>query len=247
MRSAETIDAAFCTIIDILDDDLEGDWVLKEAERCSKDAVPSVLNLIAHAMAGYPDDQNLQSRGCHCIGLLAALAPAGTQHGEAIDAVFCAARRHPRRPHVLRDACYAFHAMLEPRSQCFGGEAGAAASRQAVVAALRQRGAEELAIQALAEHADARNAELLEEAVILVCGLSGVAAAVQLLREAGPGPTRTIGIKAIAEFGRQQPLLLHQCAQDVVSAVTIMAGEDVEDHVLQQNSALLIGFCNVGR
>mmetsp|Transcript_150616 Transcript_150616/g.419851 ORF Transcript_150616/g.419851 Transcript_150616/m.419851 type:complete len:739 (+) Transcript_150616:79-2295(+) len=244
LRSAETIDAAFCTIIDILDDDLEGDWVLKEAERCPEDAVPSVLKLIAEAMQGYLADALLQSRGCHCVGLLAPLAPAGPGHAEALEAVLAAARRHPRCAHVLRDACYACHAFLEePVSGARSSEAVREAHEQ-VAQALRRGGADAIAAQALADHADTRNAELLEEAVIVLCSLSGVRAALRALTDAGPGPVRTIGVKALAEFGRHQPLLLRQCAGDIISAVTVMAGESIEDDALQQNSALLIGFCN---
>uniref|UniRef100_A0A7S4VPU4 Uncharacterized protein n=1 Tax=Alexandrium monilatum TaxID=311494 RepID=A0A7S4VPU4_9DINO len=234
LRSAETIDAAFCTIIDILDDDLEGDWVLKEAERCTEDAVPGVLRLIAEAMAGYPADCTLQGRGCHCVGLLVGLAPAGPEHAKAIEAVFTASRRHPWQAHVVRDACYAFLRLLEGGA----GEAGAAE-------VLRRGGADRIAEQALANHAHAHNAELLEEAVVVTCYLSGIPAALRVLTDAGPGPVRTNGIKAIAEFGRQRQGLLLQSAQDVVPAVTAMAGENPGDELLQQNVQLLVGFCNV--
>jgi len=103
-----------------------------------------------------------------------------------------------------------------------------------------------MAAQALVDHADARNAELLEEAVIVICGLSGVCEALKAITDAGPGAVRTIGVKAIAEFGRHQPMLLRQSAVEVIAATTAMAAENAEDDALQQNSALLIGFCRGG-
>mmetsp|Transcript_48696 Transcript_48696/g.155631 ORF Transcript_48696/g.155631 Transcript_48696/m.155631 type:complete len:732 (+) Transcript_48696:98-2293(+) len=242
LRSAETIDAAFCTIIDILDDDLEGDWVLKDAKRCPEEGVPSVLRLLAEAMQGYLSDTTLQSRGCHCIGLLVALAPLGDAPPEAITAVFTAARRHPRCPHVVRDACYAFHTLLEP-SGSGGAEQALQEARETLAVALREGGADAIASQALVDHADASNAELLEEAVIVLCGLCGVGQALKALSDAGPGPVRTIGVKAIAEFGRHQPSSVRTCAGDIASAVMVMAAESREDDTLQQNVALLLGFC----
>jgi len=257
LRSADTIIAGFCTIIDILDDDVEGDWVLRQAERCDENAVPGVLRLVSEAMEGYLGDALLQSRGCHCIGLLAAHAPLGAAPRETVAAVFAALRRHPRCSYVARDACYAFHALLEPVGGGLGpvaingttedGTRWATERREAVAALLREGGAEAVCRQSSTEFADLANVELLEEATVVLCALAGVAAVLVVLAEAGPGPARTVGIKALAEFSRQQPLKLRGCAEAVASAVVAMAAESMEDAMLQQNAALVLGFCEACR
>ena len=35
-KSAEVVDATFCAIVDILDEDIDGDWVLSHAEHCAE-------------------------------------------------------------------------------------------------------------------------------------------------------------------------------------------------------------------
>merc|ERR1719207_431894 len=40
LQSAPMVDAAFCTVIDILDDDLEGEWILTGTQRCTEADVP---------------------------------------------------------------------------------------------------------------------------------------------------------------------------------------------------------------
>jgi len=233
LRSPDTIDAAFCTIIDILDDDISGDWVLTTAERCADQGIPMILRLIAEAMSGYLAEALLQSRGCHCIGLLIPLSPQGAIEAEVVLAVFNAVRRHVNVPSVVRDAFFACHALLEP-GVCSGA-----------VSTLREHHAEAIARQALTDHgSNPHNAELLEEAVILLCGLSGIQATVQVLKEAGPGLVRTVGIKALVEFGRRRQNLLQQHAEDIIPAITSMAAESPEDNALHQNITLLVGFCN---
>lgn len=243
-KSPEHIDAAFCTIIDILDDDLEGEWVLAAAQRCDEDAIPSMLNLIAEAMRSFMKDNTLQSRGCHCIGLLVPLTPRGAVPTSAVTALFNAVRWHAGRSHVVRDALFAFHALMEPGAGANAGQVSSHDVRKAQVEQLREGGAEFIAKQALVDHGTAHNSELLEEAVIALCGLSGVDGALKVLVDAEPGPVRTAGIKAIAEFGRHQPALLRQVAAEVRTTVARMASESSENEDLQRNAALLIGFCN---
>jgi len=223
LRSPDTIDAAFCTIIDILDDDLEGDWVLQEAERCDRQMVPSVLRLIADAMDGYLADAVLQSRGCHCIGLLVTLAPPGTNLERAMLSVFTAVRRHPKSSCVVRDSFFAFYALLEHGAVLDGG-------------------VQVMARRALEDHGSATNADLIEEAVMVLCALAGVGETLGVLVDAGPGVIRTVGVKAIGECLRRQPRLLQEQAS-FVPAVMALAAESSEDEALQQHAALLIGLC----
>merc|ERR1711972_285543 len=104
-------------------------------------------------------------------------------------------------------------------------------------------GADLIAWQALVEHSGSNSAELLEEAVVVLCGLSGVDEALKAVADAGPGRVRTIGVKALSEYGRHRPELLLDHASQVVSRVREMAAEAVEDDALQQHAALLIGLC----
>lgn len=254
LRSPDTVDAAFCSIIDILDNDLEGDWVLQEAERCDQQVVPNVLRLISDAMGGFLADSVLQSRGCHCIGLLVTLAPPGTILPEAITAVFTAARRHPQSKNVVRDACYAFHALLERQLSCGGaGNTGSVRDECSTLqdthdaetfdTVLNDGGAEAIARQAIADHGSAADVDLIEEAVMVLCALAGVGEALRVLAEAGPGVVRTVGVKAIGEVFRRQPRMLKEQATHIVPAVVALAAESIEDEALQQHAALLIGFC----
>eukprot|EP00930_Biecheleria_cincta_P058793 TRINITY_DN44596_c0_g1_i1.p1 TRINITY_DN44596_c0_g1~~TRINITY_DN44596_c0_g1_i1.p1 ORF type:complete len:741 (+),score=132.56 TRINITY_DN44596_c0_g1_i1:52-2274(+) len=246
LRCADTIDAAFCTIIDILDDDLEGDWVLRDAKHCSRDAIPGILKLISEAMRGYVLNTRLTSRGCHCIGLLVALIPKAAVPAECIQAVFNALRRHRRSVEVVRDAMYAFHILLEPGNARSGNttSGGSLDTDKAVVETLREGGIEAIAWQALSDHAEDGNAELLEETVIVLCETSSVGTTLAGLVEAGPGPALTAGIKAIFEFGRQRPTVLHDSARMIKLKVMEIAASSVADETLQQNSALLVGFCD---
>lgn len=243
LRNSDMIDSAFCTIIDILDDDLEGDWVLKGTDQCNEYDVPGFLSLVAEAMRGYMSDSLLQSRGCHCIGLIVSLSPQVTPPPDAIAAAFSAVRRHPHCASVVRDVLYVFHSLLEPT----GGIATQTRNPQIlthIVETMHEGGADAIARQALTDFSDAHHSDLIEEAVIVLCSLSSVDAALDALTHAGPGPVRTIGVKAIGEFGRHQPHLLRKSATDIASAVVSMAAESAEDDVLQQNVALLVGLCN---
>jgi len=150
---------------------------------------------------------------------------------EAINAVFTAARRHPKCSYVVRDACYAFQALHDTHG---GG---------AIDAVLRDGGVEVIARHGIADHGSAANADLIEEAVMVLCVLAGVGEALAVLADAGPGAVRTVGVKAIGELFRRQPRLLQEQAAHIVPAVRSMAAESIEDEALQQHAALVIGFC----
>ena len=236
--------AAFCTVIDILDDDIESDWVLTGVERYKEQIIPSTLNLIAEAMRSFRADSCLQSRGCHCIGLLVPLAPQGLVLTETIAALFDAAQRHARHSGVVRDVLFAFHSLLEPGAGAHAAEPALPQAHMAMVETLREGDAVAVAWQALQDHPDLQNSELIEEAVIVLCCLAGVDTALKGLVDTGPGPVRTVGVKAIAEFGRHRPCLLRQFGGNVSATVMRMASENIDDATLQQNVALLVGLCS---
>lgn len=65
------VDACLCAIIDILDDDLECDWLLSgRTLMATRQDVPGLLELVARAMMQHPLDAIVQSRGCHCLVLV---------------------------------------------------------------------------------------------------------------------------------------------------------------------------------
>jgi len=243
LKSKEVVDAAFCTVIDILDDDLEGDWVLAHTEHCSEADVPRILALICQAMQNFPQDGFLQSRGCHCIGLLLPLAPASPELLQtAVASVFTAVRQHTRSSDVARDACYVFRIVL---LELGGSGAEQAKVRETLAPFMRQEGAQAIAAQALIDFAHTQEPELLEGAVVVMAALGGLGFAISQLWDAQQpaAAVRSCGAKAIFEFGSQHPQLLQSSAADVAQAMTLMVREHPDDENLQRNANLVLGLC----
>jgi len=242
LHSDEIVDAALCTIIDILDDDVEGEWILRHVERCSDADLPGVLCLVSDAMRRHPSNAVLQSRGCHCLALLVALAPLGMVPPMAVEVIFAAVRQHSRSISVTRDACAAFRALLDRVGR--DADLGAAVeAHNMLVVGLQEKGAHEIAERALTDFATTDESELIEDAVVVLCALGGIEVALRCIRDAAPGQVRTWGVKALFEYGRQQPAFLRRVASDVVAIVGAIVLESPQDVALQQHAALLAGLC----
>mmetsp|Transcript_106421 Transcript_106421/g.338922 ORF Transcript_106421/g.338922 Transcript_106421/m.338922 type:complete len:779 (-) Transcript_106421:98-2434(-) len=246
MRCAERVDAALCTIGDILDDDLENEYALRGAERCSEADVPSLLALVAEVMRAHSSDSEVQRHGCHCVGLLSPLVSPAAAPQDAATAVIAAARRHPCCHLVLQQACGALRALLGPRR---GGPAGTPQPTQegleALAALLQREGASVIAERAILDFAGSGDAEVLENATATLAALSGVSPALAVLKEAGTGQVRSAGVKALFEFGCQQPATLCRARDEASTAVAAMLAESPEDEALRQSAALLLGLCGV--
>lgn len=251
LQSSEVVDAAFCTVIDVLDDDIEGEWVLTQAGRCAEGDVPPILGVVLMAMQGHQRDPVLQSRGCHCVGLLLPMAPLDEVALDAVRVVLAAARRHPRSADVARDVCYALRALLE-LSHSVAGPAGGAPEapggqlrrREALVQELRNEQVDEVMERFMVDFATTEEPGLLEDAAVVLASLSGIDAVLKALVDAAPGPVRTSGVKALFEFGRQHPQPLRESAAKVITSVQAMLAESASDCSLQQNAELLFGLCS---
>mmetsp|Transcript_57553 Transcript_57553/g.136892 ORF Transcript_57553/g.136892 Transcript_57553/m.136892 type:complete len:778 (-) Transcript_57553:25-2358(-) len=124
-------DAAFCAIIDILDDDMGsggegGDFSLRK-ERDSTDCscFAATVEVVVAGMNHHGDFVTVQSRGCRALGLLQAVLPE-SQVGqrEVIDVILKALWRHSDDHRVMQGVSFALRAILEPRKQSGGGDGG---------------------------------------------------------------------------------------------------------------------------
>jgi len=242
-RTWAVVDAAFCTIIDILDEDVEGEWVLSHARQSAGFDVAAVLALIAEVVVQHSNNAILQGRGCHCLGLLAPMVPRSLvpldkdprewPQGKAVVAICVVARRHRFSAEVARDSCYAFRSLLRFER----GEAD-----PAVVVQLMQEDVEEITQQALVNFASEEQVGLLEDAVFVLAAVSGIDVALKAMHNSGQGPVRRSGVKALFEFC-QLIQITPELAQRTGEAVVAMVQESQEDPSLSQNAELLKGLC----
>ncbi|CAE7323283.1 unnamed protein product [Symbiodinium natans] len=69
ISAACLVDAALCTVIDILDEDIDGEYTLAGTDRGEAE-MPTLIALIVQAMQLHPAAPEVQARGATCIGLL---------------------------------------------------------------------------------------------------------------------------------------------------------------------------------
>lgn len=239
LECEDVVDGAFCSMIDILDDDIEGDWVLKGAERCPDAATPSLLKLVAEAMRKHADHRLIQSRGCHCVALLFPLVPQGALPSEAVAVVLLAMRLHGYDSTVMRDACSALRALLDA---CTPNNCQHA--HDAAVKHLREEGIHAIMERALSDFADSEEPELLEDAIVVLSSVTSVDAALQILLKAGPGSVRNSGVKALFELFRNRSGILCHYVIEVKSAIEQMLEESPGEVELHRNAELLVGLCD---
>lgn len=262
MSSPAAVDAGLCTIIDILDDDIDGEYALVGVERGADTDLSMLLGLVVDSMRSHASAAEVQGRGGHCISLLlplvagpslAALAPA------CASVALAAARRFQRRYDVTRGACAALRALcLLPRLEatnrrqhgcagCLGGGAPGDAVGQHLIAALHSDGAAECVEQVVADFARIGSGDLLEDAVAILALLRGVESVLPTLLEDKPGsPLRVAGLKALFEVSRADPSLLDgHTAVKAAEACAQMVREETEDPSsrLHEVAALLAGLC----
>ncbi|CAK0875667.1 unnamed protein product, partial [Prorocentrum cordatum] len=130
-------DAAICAIIDVLDDNLEGEFSLRGSEEAaearSMSDMPDALMTVSASVRAHRSFQVVQYRGCHALGLLYGLLPPGfALPAEVLDTVLGALWRCPNDLDTAAGACFALRAFLEPR-------AGATSEVSAVLDMLRAR------------------------------------------------------------------------------------------------------------
>jgi len=223
IESVEAVDAALCTIIDILDDDIDGEYALVGVDRSDAD-VPAMLSLVADVMQRHTGQPEVQARGSHSVALLVQLFPslqaasppamASTAAGVAAIAVVRAARRYPRRRDVIRSSSLALRALcsLAPLHAAVAqfSESGAFG---ALAASLKEEGVADVAAEALDTHGSAlQEEEMLENAAAALALAGGIELVIARLEEAPQGsPLREAALKAIFEVARQDLRILTAC------------------------------------
>eukprot|EP00913_Durusdinium_trenchii_P030518 g28587.t1 len=154
MNSVSAVDAALCTIIDILDEDIDGEYTLAGADRGEAE-MPDLLGLIVQAMGLHSGAPEIQARGSTCISLLVPYVPFAKLSAVApvaIVSVLTGHRRFPRR-------------MAKPSAFAQGGRRHQGAEgTEVIVSRLRQEGASECMEQVFMGFSHYEDAsELLEE------------------------------------------------------------------------------------
>ncbi|CAE8702066.1 unnamed protein product, partial [Polarella glacialis] len=260
------VDAALCSIIDILDDDLEGEWVLRStSSSCSEADVHSLLMLVAQAMHKYAENAMIQSRSCHCLALLLRLTRLCALSEPCLLAMLSGLlkvfKAHSHHTAAVRDCCFALRTLLEPRNS--SPEPSEDDKVQHLIAETLRREdvglVLEQAIKEFAAYEDSyRMAELFEGLAALHVTLAGAGKTLSVLGQiselAGCTAVRAAGLKALFELGRSQHAVLTgatgvslgDASADglaaVRAAVQSFAQEDSDD-LLRSAAELLHGLC----
>lgn len=262
MGSVEAVDAGLCTIVDILDDDIDSEYALAGVECCADAELPAVLALVVDTMKMHPGAPEVQYRACHCVGLLVplipnvqalALAAAGVAAASAAGPVAAAARRFPRRLDVVRGACCALRALLGLVPMYAGAEA-ATGHFKGVAQAVMEEGCVDCAEEALEAFAGTASAEeLLEDAAAALALGRGLEAVLPKLAAAPQGsPLREAGLKGLFEVARGDLRILvggdPGVAQLTGELCARLAAEEPSDHGnrVREVAALLAGLCGRG-
>lgn len=236
--TVDMVDAAFCTIIDIMDDDLEHEYVLRGTERCSEASVPDILRLIAQAMQRHGEQPELQHRGCTTVALLVPVAPKEQVPPEAIHAILAAARRHPRNSSTVGQACRAVRSVLE---QCCKDCLG---KQNPHAALLSEHGTEGVAQSAIQDFGRAGDSELLEDASFVLVALLGIERGLKSIKDTQDSNVIAAGLKGVFELGRSRPwFLTGHMGTLAMSAGIAMAQAYPKDSALQRAAELLVGHC----
>jgi len=235
MRSqlqSETVqDAAMCAIIDILDDDLDGDYSLSGTEEAAAARqaghLSETIAVVIEAMRLHRGFAPVANRGAYALGLLHGLLPVGVEVPvEAIDAVMAAFWRHPYDAQVSSGVCSGLRAFLEPRRNHPANSGGVVPSTSVarVAAVLRDRDAGAGLKQVLEGYADDRGqgaeplpdseVKLLEDASFALGLIEGIPVVLDVIvgdyEAETPTPAGVLqagGLKAVFELSRGFPEL----------------------------------------
>ncbi|CAL1146580.1 unnamed protein product [Cladocopium goreaui] len=200
----QQVDAALCTIIDILDEDIDGEYTLAGADRGEAE-MPALLALVIEAMKTHPSAPEVQGRGASCVSLLVPYVPPVSLNAMApgaIAAVLNGSRRYPRRMDVMGGSAAALRAFCELCRRMPPGPLG-----KAIVESLRHEGAVDCVEQVFCVFSHYEDStEMLEDAAAVHAQLSGVQALLTRLEtEPATSLLRVAGLKALFEEGRLDP------------------------------------------
>lgn len=233
VSSDTTVDACFCTIVDILDEDVEGEWFLRHQHREAQQQLQAtdlsqLLGLILQGMLQHQDESYIQARGCHCLALVLTareqlgcgrLLHLGKELLVQLLDVSVAVLRMSTVNSTVRDSSFLLRTMLEPSTCPEGCERqNEERMRQLLAQELCSRGVPDVLLSHLNSYAymkDERHSELLEGVLACLVHLGGVWAALGPLAQlepSGEAPTlaKACGLKVLFEMGKEEPVLLEQ-------------------------------------
>ncbi|CAJ1359089.1 unnamed protein product [Effrenium voratum] len=264
MAQQPAVDACFCAIIDILDDDVDCEWLLKgRTETVTTQDAPDFVNLVVAAMQQHPQDALVQSRGCHCLALVfqTRLAQHVGELGQAcmgriLTIVKEAYNSHYKKEATVRDICYLLRNLLEPSKSPQSNEAEFQAQRQIAWHLVEENMPAQLesSIRHFATYTEGYRTELFESALGALALLKGAGGVLTLLRDLeelpGCAAARAAGIKALFELGSNRPsLLTHATGISVEGGVVQgcqgvkVAVEQLADESSGPQAILLSGLC----
>jgi len=267
LQSEAVVDACMCAIIDILDDDLDCDWLLSgRTSLASQQDVPGMLELFARAMLAHPQDALVQSRGCHCLVLLMRLVPHVGDLPEACLAIILKTVLHAYDSHyqhqsAVRDISFLLRSLLEPRH----GQGSQAEWAQKHLAQHLQQERTHEQLESSTKHFCGfdnayRCSELFENTLACIVLLSGTGRMLNFLQENSELPGHvtlcTSGMKALFELASMRTSILSE-ANILLDGNVVQGCQGVqaalrkldlpEEENLKQSAVLLDGLCEALR
>jgi hypothetical protein len=253
MRSQQTDpaiqDAAICAVIDIFDDNLDGEYCLKGDDRQVRtEQVLEGMRAIVEAMRMHLSSLPVQYRGAHAVAVLYGLLPEGSEvPSEVMEVVLAAWWRNPTNLRVGCGVCTALRAFLSPsRSRDKNGVASALTMLRKQDMGPSLRHALEKTPDSKHSTSDEEVSDLLEGAAYVLAVLEGPEHVLNILCKESCQPfVQSSGLKALCELGRAFPELFPaETAAKVVAASEAMARSS-ECQDVHRNAELLHGLMRV--
>ncbi|CAK9104243.1 unnamed protein product [Durusdinium trenchii] len=273
LDSETTVDACLCTMVDILDEDVEGEWFLRHQHAEMQQQLQAcdlqhLMDLILQGMERHQDEPYVQARGCHCLALV--VTARDQMKTTRLDlpqelllrlvVITVEALRKGQVASAVRDSAFLLRTMLEPSNPWGEGEAAAKLreehARQLLAQELRARGVQEVLLAQLHSYAymtTDRHTELLEGLLACLIHLGGPWAALGPLAavEAREPLAKACGLKVLFEMGKEEPSLLQRTVapngatgpESLVAIINEFLEKDPEDSNLRRHAQLLFGLC----
>eukprot|EP00913_Durusdinium_trenchii_P024731 g23213.t1 len=219
LDSETTVDACLCTMVDILDEDVEGEWFLRHQHAEMQQQLQAFLWKIFSILTLQPS----HGSGCHCLALV--VTARDQMKTTRLDlpqelllrlvVITVEALRKGQVASAVRDSAFLLRTMLEPSNPWGEGEAAAKLREDwpaflvFAVTELRARGVQEVLLAQLHSYA---HTELLEGLLACLIHLGGPWAALGPLAavEAREPLAKACGLKVLFEMGKEEPSLLQR-------------------------------------
>lgn len=243
-------DASICAIIDIFDDNLDGEFCLKGEKGDSQvitSQVQEAMVAVVEAMRQHRSCLPVQYRGAHALGILFGLLPEGNEvPAEVLEVVLAAWWRNPTNLRVGSGVCIALRSFLSPmRGRGTSGIAGALSILRAQdVAPSLRHALVHSAPEGQGGASDEEEArDLLEGAAYTLGLLEGPETVLDILYAAPLSSAAACSLKALCELGRAFPELFPlTTAAKVVKASEELALANGADADVRCHGELLRGL-----